>query len=319
VPDEALRGQLLVQRAIALRLLLRPAEGLPALREAIRVFGASESILEEGEAREELARAAAVLGDWRLAYDEQTRAREITQALLRRQVDNRFATMKAQFDAEKKEREFVMLQRENQAAERALTEQRRAGRLQVMATALASALALLLAALAWRTHRSGRRLHALAMTDELTGLPNRRDALGALERAIGAGRGGALAILDIDHFKRINDRHGHPAGDAVLREVTKAWRGLVGPEVTLGRLGGEEFVAMLGAGGLAEGRALGERLREAVAALDLSSWGGPQALTTSVGVTAIRPGDAVADVLARADAALYGAKQAGRDRVEVAA
>jgi diguanylate cyclase (GGDEF)-like protein len=315
VPDEPLRARLLVQRATALRLLQRPAEGLPALREAIRVFVAGDAIIEEGAAREELARAAAELGDWRQAYEQQARAQQISQSLLRRQVDNRFATIKAQFDSDARERELVMLQRENQAGERALAEQRRAARLQVVAIVLASVLAVLLAVLAWRQRAAGRKLRTLAMTDELTGLPNRRSAIDAAEGLLASGAQGALLILDIDHFKRINDVHGPAAGDAVLRAIAGALRRAAGAEVTLGRLGGEEFVVLVARGGLAAAQSLAERLREAVAGLDLSPWLASERVTISVGATAVGPGDSLAEALGRADAALYRAKEEGRNRV----
>jgi diguanylate cyclase (GGDEF)-like protein len=322
VPDVPLRARLLVQRAAALRQLGRPADGVPALREAIRLFASGDAIPEEGAAREELARSAADLGDWRLAYGEQVRAMQISQDLLRRQVDHRFATMKAQFDADARERELVMLQREKDAGERALAEQQRAARLQIVAALLAALLALLLALLAWRKHRAGQAMHLLAMTDELTGLPNRRSALAAAEAVIVGGQRAKMLILDIDHFKRINDQHGHAAGDAVLQAVARAWRGVVAPAaaaplVTLGRLGGEEFLAVLPGADLDAARALAERLREAASAPDLSRWLGPGRLTVSVGITPLGAGDTLAGALARADQALYRAKDAGRDRVEV--
>jgi len=316
VPDEPLRARLLVERATALRLLHRPADGLPGLREAIRIFGAGDAVIEESQARQELARAAADLGDWRQAYVQQAQAQRTALDLLRRQVDNRFATMKAQFDSEAKERELVMLQRENHATEHALAQQRRAANLQVLAAVLASALALLLALLAWRQWQAGRELRTLAMTDDLTGLPNRRSVTATTQAVIDEGGNAALLILDIDHFKRINDQHGHAAGDAVLRAVTAAWRGAIGPGVTLGRLGGEEFVAVMQLGNLTQGKELAERLRQTVAGLDLSGWLGHLQLTTSVGVTLLGPGDTLAAALARADAALYRAKEGGRNRVE---
>jgi diguanylate cyclase (GGDEF)-like protein len=319
VPDEPVRAGVLVQRAAALRQLGRPAEAQAAVREAIRIYVAGDAVAEEGEARAELARIAAAQGEWREAYEQQSRSSLIAEDLLRQQIDNRFAAMKVQFDADAKAREVALLQRENEASERALAEQRRATRLQIVATALASALALLLAGLAWRQRQASRHMRALAMTDELTGLPNRRRALAALDAAIANGSGAALLILDIDHFKRINDRHGHAVGDSVLRAITAAWRQQLGPEVTLGRLGGEEFVAVLPGASLAQGRELAERLRRSAAAVDLSGWLAEQRLTTSVGVTALAPGDTVAAALARADIALYRAKEGGRDRVEALA
>ncbi len=319
VPDEPVRAGVLVQRAAALRQLGRPTEAQTAARDAIRIYVAGDSVTEEGEARAELARIAAAQGEWREAYTQQSRSSVIAQDLLRQQIDRRFATMKAQFDADVREREVRMLQRENEAGERALAEQRRATRLQIVATVLASALALLLAALAWRQRETGRRMSALAMTDELTGLPNRRRALAALETSIAAGTGAALLILDIDHFKRINDRHGHAVGDSVLRALSAAWRQQLGAEVVLGRLGGEEFVAVLPGAGVGQGCELAERLRASAAALGVSGWLGGQHLTISAGVTTLAPGDTVAAALARADNALYRAKEGGRDRVEALA
>lgn len=317
VPDEPVRAGVMVQRAAALRQLGRPLEARAMAREALRIYVAGDAVTEEGEARAELARIAAAQGEWHEAYEQQSRSGRIAQDLLRQQVDNRFAAMKAQFDADVKERELAMLQRENEAAERALAEQQRATRSQIVATALASALALLLAALAWRQRQASRRMSALAMTDELTGLPNRRRALAALEAAIGSGS--ALLILDIDHFKRINDRHGHAVGDSVLRAIAAAWRQQLDPEVTLGRLGGEEFVVVLPGASLAQGRDFAETLRRSAAAVDLSAWLGEQRLSISAGVTVAAPGDTVAAALARADTALYRAKEGGRDRVETLA
>ena len=314
VPDEPLRARVLLQRAFSLRQLQRPADALPALREAIRVFAAGDAVMEEAEAREELARCSAELGEWRQAYEQQSRARRITEEMLRRQIDYRFATMKVQFDADARERELVMLQRENAAGERALAEQRRAAWLQIVAALLASALALALGAFAWRQRRTGHRMRALAMTDELTGLPNRRSALAALERVLQARQGGAVLIMDIDHFKRINDAHGHAVGDAVLRAACAAWREAAGAGVGFGRLGGEEFIAVLSAGGTREAMALAERLRAAIGAGDPGT--GLPRVTTSIGVTALVPGDTVAGALARADEALYRAKEGGRNRVE---
>ncbi|WP_144290160.1 diguanylate cyclase [Ideonella sp. A 288] len=319
MPDESLRAQLLVQRGIALRLLRRPAEGLPALREASELFHRSEASVDKGLALDEQARTLADMGDWRQAYELQARARQISQDLLRRQIDNRFATMKAQFDIEARDRENQLLHRENQANELALAGQRRAATLQIVTAVLASALAVALGVLAWRQRETGRHMRALAMTDELTGLPNRRQALYTLQSLVARGQSdGALLILDIDHFKRINDEHGHLVGDEVLRGVAAAWRLHAPPGVVLGRLGGEEFVAVLTRTSLVQALAVGEHLREAVAAVDLSQWLGERRVTVSVGVTLTQPGDNLGAVLGRADGALYRAKAGGRNRVESA-
>lgn len=319
VPDEPLRAQILLQRATALRALRRSAEGLPLLREAIDIFQRSDSRAEQARARDALARGLADAGEWRQAYDQQQQAHRLSQDLLRQQIDQRFATLKVQFDTDAKVQENRLLQRENEAIELALQQQRRAALLQSVAIGLASVLSVLLGVLAWRQRETSRRMRALAMTDELTGLPNRRQALQILQRSIDAGQDdGALLILDIDHFKRINDEYGHPVGDEMLRSLARAWRGMALPDLTLGRLGGEEFIAILARGDLAGAVALGEQLRLAVAQLDVTAWLGERPLTVSVGVAPLHKGDTLGKVLARADAALYRAKSAGRNRVEVA-
>ena len=318
IPDESLRAQLLVERGAALRRLRRAPEALSILREAIGIFHRSEALAEEARARDELAGSLADLGEWRQAYDEQAQARQIVQDLLRRQIDNRFATMKVLFDTEAKERENEALQTLNQAHMLRLAEQRRAGTLQIVAVVLAFLLTAVVAAVAWRQRQAGRQMRALAMTDELTGLPNRRQAMQALLQRVDAHGGGALLILDIDHFKRINDEHGHPAGDEVLRSVAAAWRRLELRGVMLGRLGGEEFIAVLPQDRLPAVLEVAEAMRRAVSSLDVSSWLGGRQVTVSIGATLLQPTDSLGAPLARADAALYRAKSNGRDRVEAA-
>ncbi|RKR07658.1 PAS domain S-box-containing protein/diguanylate cyclase (GGDEF)-like protein [Kushneria sinocarnis] len=160
------------------------------------------------------------------------------------------------------------------------------------------------------------RLHRFAQTDALTGLPNRRAFDEALERECARARrtGNALsiAIIDLDHFKRINDRYGHGAGDEVLVALAEVLRSGIRRSDMAARLGGEEFVVLLPETTAAAGAGLAERLREA---LHAASWPVDR-VTASFGVAQY---DAAAmtpkTLLARADEALYAAKAAGRDRV----
>ncbi|MDX1649772.1 MAG: GGDEF domain-containing protein, partial [Myxococcota bacterium] len=123
------------------------------------------------------------------------------------------------------------------------------------------------------------------------------------------------AMLDLDHFKRVNDGLGHAAGDEALRRVARAVDAELRGGDGFGRLGGEEFVAVLtetdplGAAGTAE------RLRRGIEALDLDAVAAGLRVTVSVGLAVWRPGDDAASLLARADRALYAAKGAGRNRV----
>jgi diguanylate cyclase (GGDEF)-like protein len=156
-----------------------------------------------------------------------------------------------------------------------------------------------------------------ARTDELTGLPNRR----GLERAVAGLESGraALLIADLDHFKRVNDRFGHVAGDAALRHVAGLLRRALRSQDTAVRIGGEEFALWLPDADLAVAAEVAERVRSMIEEAPLR-WNGEEIrLTCSLGVAAM-PGStsAVANLYRAADAALYRAKERGRNRVEVA-
>ncbi|MCK9250056.1 MAG: diguanylate cyclase [Solirubrobacteraceae bacterium] len=159
-----------------------------------------------------------------------------------------------------------------------------------------------------------------AHTDALTGLANRRRLDGLLDAAIADARasGGAvsLLLLDLDHFKRVNDQHGHQTGDAVLREVGWALRSRLRDGDTAARFGGEEFAVLVPHGDPAGAHALAERLRSGVAEIRVPVEGhGDLAVTTSIGLATVRgPSADASDLVRRADEALYAAKRAGRNR-----
>jgi diguanylate cyclase (GGDEF)-like protein len=169
-------------------------------------------------------------------------------------------------------------------------------------------------------------LQDIAWTDALTGVRNRRfldhSLARALRRAGDAGRPLSLLMIDIDHFKGFNDRYGHPAGDACLRDVASALqRALARPDDVLARYGGEEFVALLHDVGAPGALVVAERLRAAVEALGIDHAGSPFGqVTVSIGAAsgvsdAQHDGAGAPQLLAAADAALYEAKRAGRNQV----
>jgi diguanylate cyclase (GGDEF)-like protein len=163
-----------------------------------------------------------------------------------------------------------------------------------------------------------RELVRLSTTDMLTGLANRQhveNRLGAGLAAFGRGRRAyCLIMLDIDHFKTINDRHGHLRGDEVLRALAGLLRQGVPAGYEVGRWGGEEFLVCCPDVRLADAYLLAESLREAVLSLALP---GIDRFSCSFGVAEARPGDDPDSLLARADQALYAAKGLGRNRVEM--
>jgi diguanylate cyclase (GGDEF)-like protein len=160
----------------------------------------------------------------------------------------------------------------------------------------------------------GERLQALAERDVLIGLYNRRAGERFLSTLLAHARDdAALVLFDIDHFKRINDRFGHPVGDAVLIEVGRRCAARLGRDDIFARWGGEEFLVVLPGLSPAEGVALAGRLRAAIASAPIAPAG---TVTASFGVTSVRAGDTLAQVVQRADEALYRAKANGRDRVE---
>jgi two-component system, cell cycle response regulator len=165
---------------------------------------------------------------------------------------------------------------------------------------------------------ANRRLARQALTDDLTGLANRRHGAHQLEReiALGVRHGRLLALVrvDVDHFKAINDTHGHHAGDQVLAEVARRLAGAVRGGDELARWGGDEFVAILPGTDKAGALRAAERLRAAVAAAPVELGGTALDVTISVG-WAHWSGDTPDDLLARADGSLYKAKDAGRNTV----
>ncbi|MFL6648986.1 MAG: diguanylate cyclase [Sulfurifustaceae bacterium] len=167
---------------------------------------------------------------------------------------------------------------------------------------------------------ANQRLKKLAVTDSLTGLLNRRALFRALrreiERAHRSRRELAVIMLDIDHFKQVNDRYGHGAGDAVLRHVAAVATKVIRNTDTMARYGGEEFVVVAPETDRAHALRLAERMREALRSTDVAVKRDELRVTASFGVTILSAEDKEPErILSRADDALYAAKAGGRDRV----
>jgi two-component system, cell cycle response regulator len=170
---------------------------------------------------------------------------------------------------------------------------------------------------------TNRRLEEQSLTDPLTSLRNRRafdeELRGSFELARRYDRPLSLAVIDVDHFKPINDTHGHPAGDAVLRAVAQVLEGGTRQTDFVARIGGEEFAILLPETPLFEAMQFGEKIRAAIATATIRTGDVEHEVTVSIGIACTSHSQipAAADLFNAADQALYRAKMNGRNRVEL--
>ncbi|BBH43610.1 diguanylate cyclase [Pseudomonas sp. KU43P] len=252
--------------------------------------------------------------------DNSSAAREL-DSQLREQVDGLQSSVQGAVDVDSLKHilenrlEGLLVTMDDHQQERDRREQELAGRLQGLAERVAS---MEQEALGYREHLEEQRQKALI--DPLTGLPNRAAWSEQVEREMldWQEHGGhlAMAILDLDHFKRINDGYGHLAGDKVLKIVADQLRKRLRARDFIARFGGEEFVVLLPQTSPAAAAQVAEGLRAAIEACPFHFKGERVVITTSIGLSTFRAGERGDQVLKRADAALYRAKDQGRNRVE---
>ncbi|MBI6942104.1 diguanylate cyclase [Pseudomonas putida] len=252
--------------------------------------------------------------------DNSSAAREL-DSQLREQVDGLQSSVQGAADVDSLKQilenrlEGLLVTMDDHQHERDRREQELAGRLQGLAERVAN---MEQEALGYREHLEEQRQKALI--DPLTGLPNRAAWSEQVERELldWHENGGhlAMAILDLDHFKRINDSYGHLAGDKVLKIVADQLRKRLRGRDFIARFGGEEFVLLLPQTSPAAGAKIAEGLRAAIEACPFHFKGERVVITASIGLSAFRSGERGDQVLKRADAALYRAKDLGRNRVE---
>ncbi len=186
--------------------------------------------------------------------------------------------------------------------------------LEVVATATAVGILFdVAAANAAHLARGRRSATRLAQVDALTGVDNRHGVEPAMRSVLPHHGEAALVMLDLDHFKLINDTHGHDGGDRILREVGRVLLAQTREADVVGRWGGEEFVVVLRDGGPEAALRVAERIR-----VGLHQIRADFPISASLGVAVVRPGDTTESLVKRADGALYRAKRAGRDRVAAA-
>ncbi|MDR2216400.1 MAG: diguanylate cyclase, partial [Nevskiaceae bacterium] len=303
--DASLGAMIALTEGMALRISGNPMQARTRLNQALEVFRDTNQRREMITAYEQLALVDSEQGDWRRAFQWQEAAKRASEQLLRNQIDQRFAVLKVEFDVATREKEYDTLLRESSANQRALGQSDRARRLQYAVIALAVISAAVLAALTLQLSRASTRLRQLALTDELTGVPNRRAVLTRLPAVLSATRNhtAAALLLDIDHFKRINDQFGHAAGDRALQQVAEQIRDSMLPGEFFGRIGGEEFLVVLPTANLQGASLRAEKLRARIHAIDTSNIAlNLQPLSVSIGVAISRREDSTHTLLQRADA-----------------
>ena len=312
-----------LSRGTALRALGRHDEALRELDAARPQFESTRNDRYLERLHGERAQALAATGDWTAAYEARGEQMRLQQALAEQLKEEQTSRLRVQFDTERKEAENRALVRENRLRGEALAAGARVRRLQTVVLALTLLIVAILVYLVLRHVASERQLRVMAMTDELTKLPNRRHLLAVAHARLGDARRTqqplSVLALDVDHFKRINDTFGHEVGDAVLRRVAEACRGALRHDDAIGRTGGEEFIVVLPRADAAQAMEVAERLRSAVEGLGWSDLDPALRVTVSVGVAErAEVEDDFAQLSRRADDSLYAAKQAGRNRVHLA-
>lgn len=316
-----LLSQALLTRVLVLAKHRNGQGALPLLEEARPLLGKSPNLLDEIRYQSATAAAYAALGRYREANAALTVQLELRSKLEAQRLSRQLAAQRGRLESQRMRADLDRAQREAEEQRIELARAQRAARVQTLLTLLAViGVAVAVYALV-RSVRRGRRNVALARTDYLTGIQNRRriTELGQALLAHCRERGEPISVLmlDLDHFKSINDDHGHQAGDRALQSVSAELKRHLRAGDELGRYGGEEFAVVLPATALDRAEAIGERLRAAIAALATADVGLDRPLTVSIGIAGgDRPASDFNTLLQQADEALYAAKQAGRNRVQ---
>lgn len=266
------------------------------------------------------AEALGQLGQWQQAYQALVAYQKTQTHLLEKLRDQTSTRMRIEFDAERKDAENRALKSERQVRQARLQALEERKRWQSLLVAGAGLMVVGLLLLAVRQWRRSHRLRHLAMTDELTGLPNRRsiyqNGQDALAQCRDEGEPFSVLVFDVDYFKRINDTWGHDVGDRVLQKIADTATECLRKHDVLGRTGGEEFLVTLPSANLASAAEVAGRVCRAVADIDLRDVADNLTVSVSVGVAQYQRSDGdFSQLINRADNALYRAKDGGRNCV----
>jgi len=274
----------------------------------------------EAELHRLVASQLAEMDDFGAAYEHMVRHSDARKRFLDEDRNRRLAILEVEFDVERQEQELELLREQKRVAELEAQSRRQSARVRWMAAGFAGFLFVILVLLLIHVLRERRHFRRLSQLDGLTRVSNHTRFFDTARVLVEESHRGArplvLAIGDIDHFKRVNDEHGHIAGDLALRQVARVLcENFPGPG-HVGRIGGEEFAVCLPDGHVDRVAQQLERVRAELTAIDYGGAGKP--LTMSFGVAALAPDEPLEQLRRRADEALYQAKHGGRDNVVVA-
>lgn len=293
-------------------------------RSAIDIDSGNSASVPKVEAMKVLYEVARRNGDIHRALDYYRQYADADKAYLDDVMVRELAFRQSRAEAQQKDQAIALLSKQNEVLkleQEVATASAQNTRLVILL------LGIVLAAIgywAYKIKRMQVAFRRLAQIDGLTGLCNRRhfhaEAEALLGRCAASGKDAALVLLDLDHFKHINDRHGHATGDRVLKQVAEACQAACRDGDLCGRLGGEEFGILSSGGDIEAARRIAEACRQRLAAIDVASFGHDQPVTASFGcTTASCSGYDFEAMFSEADAAMYRAKHGGRDRIEVRA
>lgn len=307
-----------LSRAISYRTLKRYPEARQDFESAMTYFEKKPDLRFEALLFKEYALLLADMQQWQEAYKVQQRQQQKDAEIQQQLLDQRTSRLKVQLQTEQIQREKIELEVKNAAQLQDLADAEKLRFWQYLALCCALLLVLAMSLLFIRQRALSAQLKDMALTDELTHLPNRRHTLALAQQLWQQRQAFSVLAVDIDFFKRINDQFGHAAGDQVLQKVAYCLRQELRPVDKLGRVGGEEFLILLPGTELDSAKAIAQRLCDAVAALQWPQLDSSYLVTISLGVAQLRQQKDFMQLWCSADQALYKAKQNGRNRTELA-
>ena len=314
------KGLLALYRAQSLTATARAGEAIQYLRDAehfLQMEANPRYLLLLYRAK---AEAYGAVGDNDNAYTWLNRYVELNQQQQQQSREQQSQLLKIQFDSARQQERNQQLAAEKQLMQKHVSTLQLAQRWQYVALSLIALLLVILFSFALSLKRRNLKLHQLAMTDELTGIANRRRIMMQAEqervKALDTAKPLSFLILDLDHFKQVNDKYGHDVGDTVLQQMSLTVSSMLREQDHFGRTGGEEFLIVLPDTDNEAAFAIAERLRRAISDISFADTPGKMRVTCSIGLSQFRPDEPLNTSLGRADDALYQAKAAGRDQTQ---